>query len=58
MFQLYREKIDPENAAFLEFVTDYLKRNTVSDPNSIPYLELYTHVRSAIREYLKSPKVR
>lgn len=58
MFQLYREKINPENAAFLEFVTDYLKRNTASDPNSMPYLELYTHVRSAIREYLKSSKIR
>lgn len=58
MFQLYRENIDPEDAAFLEFVTNYLKKNTLSDPDSMPYLELYTHVRSAIREYLKLPKIR
>lgn len=56
MFQLYREKINPENKSFLEFVNSYLKRNNVSDTDSIPYLELYTCVRSAIREYIKSSK--
>ena len=56
MFQLYHENIDPENAAFLEFVTEYLKKNSLSDPDSMPYLELYAHLRSAIRQYLKSPK--
>ena len=53
-FQLYREKIGPDNDAFLEFLDVYLKRNNVSNADSIPYLELYTTIRKAIREYIKS----
>ena len=53
MFERYRRNIDPEDQVFLNFVVNYLKRNNVSDPDSMPYPELYEHIRSAIREFLE-----
>jgi hypothetical protein len=53
MFQRYRQNIDPEDKVFLNFVISYLKRNNVSNLDSMPYPELYVHIRNAIREFLE-----
>jgi hypothetical protein len=52
MFEHYRQNINPEDDVFLEFVSHYLKRNNVPDPDTLIYSELYSHVRNAIREFL------
>ena len=52
MFQFYKEHIDPDDEAFLTFVSDYLERKEVN-VEKISYYDLYVHVRSAIQEYLR-----
>jgi len=52
MFQFYEQNIDPDDEAFLAFVSDYLERKEV-DVERISYYDLYVHVRSAIKEYLR-----
>ena len=52
MFQLYEERIQPDDQVFLEFVSQHLKKKGVGDPETLPYSELYGHVRNAIREFL------
>ena len=51
MFQFYKQNIDPNNETFLTFVSNYLERNNVN-VESISYQELYTHLQTAIQEYL------
>ncbi len=52
MFQFYKQNIDPNDEAFLTFVSEYLKRKDVN-ADSVSYHELYVHIRSAIQEYLR-----
>lgn len=52
MFQFYKQNIDPDDEAFLAFVSDYLERKEV-DVERMSYYDLYVHVRSAIKEYLR-----
>ena len=52
MFQLYEERIQPDDQVFLEFVSQHLKKKGVGGPETLPYCELYGHVRNAIREFL------
>lgn len=56
MYELYRKSINLKDQAFLEFIENFLKRNNISNPDSISYFELYTLIRSAIRSYIKSVK--
>jgi len=51
LFQFYKQNIDPDDGAFLRFVSEHLKKNSV-DAENISYHELYTHIRNAIREFL------
>ena len=52
MFQFYKQNIDPDDEAFLAFVSDYLKRKELN-VERISYYDLYVHVRGAIKEYLR-----
>ena len=52
MFQFYKQHIDPDDEAFLTFVSDYLERKEVN-VEKISYYDFYVHVRDAIREYLR-----
>jgi hypothetical protein len=51
MFQFYKQNIDPDDTAFLRFVSKHLEKNSV-DVENISYHKLYTHIRNAIREFL------
>jgi len=51
MFQFYKQNIDPNNESFLKFVSDYLERNKVN-VEKVSYQELYSHLHTAIQEYL------
>jgi hypothetical protein len=52
MFQFYKQNIDPNDQVFLRFVSDYLKERNLN-VEKISYYDLYTHVRMAIKEYLR-----
>ena len=52
MFQFYKQNIDPNDEAFLTFVSEYLKKKNV-DTDRVSYRELYSHVRRSIKEYLR-----
>jgi hypothetical protein len=59
MFQRYVADIDPEREDFLTFISNYLAERNVADPRVIPYLQLYTHIKEGIRDYVRqhnSPK--
>jgi len=56
MFQLYEERIRPDDPVFLEFVAQYVRKCSASDPEALPYSELYGYVRNAIREFLHLQK--
>jgi hypothetical protein len=53
MFELYSEKIDPEDENFMHFVSDFLAKNSPQTPETLPYSELYLLIQKAIREFLK-----
>jgi len=53
MFQFYKQNIDPDDEAFLTFVSNYVERKKVN-VETISYYELYSHVKRAIQEYLQA----
>lgn len=53
MFERYAQNIDPNDEQFLTYVSERLKEKGLTDPKSVPYLELYKQVKDAIREYLR-----
>jgi len=53
MFELYSEKIDPEDEEFLHFVSDFLATNGPQNTETLPYSELYLLIQKAIRKFLK-----
>lgn len=60
MFERYSENIDPEGEDFLLFVSKYLANKDAKEPKTIPYSQLYGHIKEAIREYLREkerPKI-
>jgi len=52
MFENYSENIDPNDEKFLGFVSDFLVKNGVKNPEDIPYVELYLLIQKAIRNFL------
>ena len=55
MFELYKQNIDPNDEAFLNFVSNHIEKKEVN-VETISYYDLYVQVRSAIREYLRTEK--
>ena len=53
MFQFYKQNIDPDDEAFLMFVSNYVEQKKVN-VETISYYELYSHVKRAIQEYLQA----
>lgn len=53
MFELYSEKIDPEDEEFLHFVSDFVATNGPQNTETLPYSELYLLIQKAIRKFLK-----
>jgi hypothetical protein len=56
MFQQYAQNIEPESEHFLTFISQYLAERNVKNPRSIPYSELYGHIKEGIRDYLRQPE--
>jgi hypothetical protein len=52
MFQRYAGNIDPESESFLTFISQYLAERNVTDPRTVPYTELYRHIKEGIRDYM------
>jgi len=52
MFQFYKQNIDPDDEAFLAFVSNYVEQKKVN-VETISYYALYSHVKRAIQEYLQ-----
>jgi hypothetical protein len=52
MFELYAQKIDPDDLDFQAFIKSYVAAKDKTDPEAIPYSELYAIIRDGIRDYI------
>jgi hypothetical protein len=58
MFEHYTRNIDPEEARFRTFLSDYIADKGVKDVQALPYSELYKVIKEGIREYLRRQEPR
>jgi hypothetical protein len=58
MFELYSEKINPDDRNFQEFIRNYVANKEQKDPQTIPYSQLYKLIKEGIRQYISQEKQR
>lgn len=51
MFELYSQKINPDDADFQNYISQYVSKKETS-PESVPYSELYAVIKEGIHEYI------
>ena len=52
MFESYSREIDPEDAGFQTYITQYVSNKDPRRPETIPYSKLYGIIKEGIRAYI------
>ena len=53
MFELYSQKINPDDPDFQSYISQYVSKRESRSPESVPYSELYATIKEGIHEYIQ-----